>query len=305
MNHPIYIIGAGTIGKALAVFLHLEGRSVTLLRSSIDQQTSYIEHIRVNMAATSVEASIPVRTLSSMQELTGIVVLATKAHSNEQLAAALRPRIGSSPIIILQNGLGVEQPFVENDFPAVYRCVLFATSQVVGSHSLQFKPVSASPIGHIHGHELYTDEIVNSLNNPYFPFKGEADIQPIIWKKAIINCAFNSICPLLNVDNGVFHRDEQVLALARRVINECLNIATEYGVLLTSDDVTNNLLRISRSSDGQLISTLQDINNKRPTELKYLNSAIVELASRQNKAHLVEQTKLLGELTLQKSRLTR
>ena len=304
MDHPIYIIGAGAIGKTLSVFLHREGKSVTLLRSSIDDHPNHIEHIRVNLAATSVDASIPVRTLNSMQELKGIVVLATKAHSNEQLATVLRPKIGSAPVVMLQNGLGVEQPFVENDFPAVYRCVLFATSQVLDAHSLQFKPVSASPIGHIHGNGLYIDEIVSSLTNPYFPFKGEADIQPIIWKKAIINCAFNSICPLLNVDNGVFHREEQVLDIARRVINECLKIANEYGVLLTSDDVTENLLRISRSSDGQLISTLQDINNKRPTELKYLNSAIVELASRLNKAHLVEQTKLLGELTLQKSRLT-
>ena len=36
MEERIFIIGAGAVGKALAVFLKLEGRSVCIIRGSMD-----------------------------------------------------------------------------------------------------------------------------------------------------------------------------------------------------------------------------------------------------------------------------
>jgi 2-dehydropantoate 2-reductase len=65
------------------------------------------------------------------------------------------------------------------------------------------------------------------------------------------------------VDNGIFHRNEQALEIARAVIAECVQIAGEAGILLESNDVIANLLAISKASDGKQISTLQDINRKR------------------------------------------
>jgi 2-dehydropantoate 2-reductase len=131
----------------------------------------------------------------------------------------------------------------------------------------------------------------------------ETDIQPIIWKKAITNCVFNSICPLLEIDNGVFHRNEQVLAIAKRVVEECVQIAQTKGIPLSVDQVVESVLLISRSSDGQLISTLVDINNKRETEIETLNFAILDAARTLNKESVVRETKLLGELIRLKSDL--
>jgi len=74
---------------------------------------------------------------------------------------------------------------------------------------------------------------------------------------------------------------------------------------LEADEVVERLLLISKSSDGQLISTLQDINNKRPTEIETLNFEIVNIARRLNKENAVAETKLLGELTRLKSELSR
>ncbi len=161
------------------------------------------------------------------------------------------------------------------------------------------------PIGGISGDTNSLDHIVEELTTPQFRFRVEENIQSIIWKKAINNSVFNSVCPLLNVDNGIFHRNAQALEIARTVIAECVQIATEAGVLLAPDDVIANLLAISKASDGQLISTLQDINRKRPTEIDTLNFAIVRMAETFGKAHLVERTRLLGELVRLKSDINR
>jgi 2-dehydropantoate 2-reductase len=64
------------------------------------------------------------------------------------------------------------------------------------------------------------------------------------------------------------------------------------------------ILLVSKSSDGQLISTFQDILNKRQTEIETLNFAIVDIAKKLNKEELGRETKLLGELTRLKSYLS-
>lgn len=306
MEQAIFIVGNGAIGKALAVFLKLQGKNVAILRGSVDDGSSFIEKITVVLAdQTALEADVEISTLSRFETLEGIVVLTNKSFGNPDLAKALKPKINASPLVILQNGLGIEQVFTDQIFPAVYRCVLFVTSQVDADNRVSFKPVAECPIGGISGDTNSLDHIVNELTTPHFRFRAEENIQSIIWKKAINNSVFNSVCPLLNVDNGIFHCNAEALEIARAVIAECVQIAGEAGVALDPEDVIANLLAISKASDGQLISTLQDINRKRPTEIDTLNFAIVRMAEQFGKAHVVERTKLLGELVKLKSDLNR
>lgn len=306
MKNNIYIIGAGAVGKTLAVFLKKAGKNVVLVRGSVVDSARRIEKIRVVLAdKTEVSAKIEVSSLSNFSRLDGIVVLTSKSFGNRNLAEGLTGKTDGAPLVILQNGLGVEQPFIDRAYPEIYRCVLFMTSQIVSENKVSFKPVAVSPIGIIKGSPANLDAIVKELDNPAFPFKAEEDIQTVIWKKAIINSVFNSICPLLEIDNGIFHREEKVLEIAKRIIAECVTIAREKGIYLETGEVAERLLLISRSSDGQLISTLQDILNKRPTEIETLNFAIAGIAEKLNKGNLVIETKLLGELTRLKSDLSR
>jgi 2-dehydropantoate 2-reductase len=302
----IFIIGAGAIGKTLAVALKLSDKDVVLVRGSVDDGSRSVEKIEVvTNDGAKLEAEIEVGTFSRLSALDGIIVLTNKSFGNDNLARTLEATAKNSPLVILQNGLGVERPFTDHDFPEVYRCVLFVTSQMISTNQIGFKPVTISPIGIIKGSKANLQSVVEQLNSPIFQFKAEADIQTVIWTKAIINSVFNSICPLLEIDNGIFHREAQVLDIAKRVIAECAAIAKENGIDLEADEVVERLLLISKSSDGQLISTLQDINNNRPTEIETLNFEIVNTARILNRENAVVETKLLGELTRLKSELSR
>jgi 2-dehydropantoate 2-reductase len=306
MKDLIYIIGYGAVGKALAVSLKLSGRNVIILRGRTDESPGGIENIQVAMPDQPLlEAGIEISTLNKFNQLDGIIVLTNKSYGNGQLAESLKNKTGNSPIVLLQNGLGVEQVFIRNGFPEIYRCVLFITSQVMSSNKVSYKPVAVSPIGSVSSKSTNLNEVVEALNSPFFPFKAEYNIEPIIWKKAIVNSVFNSVCPLLNIDNGIFQRDPAALGIAKRIIKECVGIARAKGVTLTEQEVTESLLLISKLSDGQLISTLQDINNKRRTEIDTLNFAIAEIAKELNMEHSVTETSLLGELTRLKSELNR
>jgi 2-dehydropantoate 2-reductase len=304
VKSKIYILGAGAIGKALAVFLKLEEKDVVLIRTTPGNHSTISKSIAVQLAdGSSMQTSIEINSLHDINLFDGIVVLTNKSFANRAIAVALRKKIGSSPIVVMQNGLNVEEVFVKENFPAVYRCVLFSTSQLTSMNTVRFKPVSVSPIGIVNGDASRLNEIVALLDNLHFRFKSVEDIQPIIWRKTIANCVFNSVCPLLDVDNGLFHRNEVAKSIAVQVINECVLIAKAVGIELKTDEILDTVLLISKSSDGQLISTLQDIKNGRPTEIESLNFAIFEIARTMGMGGHLSATRLLGELTKLKADL--
>ena len=302
----IYIIGAGAIGKALAVSLQNHGKQVELVRGHVEDGVPHKQKIVLQFKdGTEIQEHIQVSTLKDHDRLDGLVVLTNKSFGNEMLSKKLEEKAKESPIVLLQNGLGVEQPFLEKGFMEVYRCVLFVTCQHTDGNTISYKPVAESPIGTINQNFSELKTVVDTLDTPNFRFVEETDIQRIIWKKAIANCVFNSIFPLLDVDNGIFHRNEEVMSMAKRVIAECALIANKKGIDLGVYELEDQVLKISRMSDGQFISTLQDINNKRETEIDTLNFEIFRMAQTMNLSSQVQETKLLGELVKWKSELSR
>ncbi|MEK6153844.1 2-dehydropantoate 2-reductase [Flavobacteriaceae bacterium 3-367] len=302
----IFIIGAGAVGKVLAVALKKEGREVVVLRGSVADGPTSQETIKVLLHDGSVlQETVEISTLSQFSRLDGLVLLTNKSYGNERLAHLLKDKIGDSPIALLQNGLGIERPFQEKHFPKIYRAVLFMTSQVNDTGVISYKPVAVSPIGTIASEDDQLEVVVSLLHSPHFQFRAEPHIQEIIWEKAIANSVFNSICPLLHIDNGVFHREPQVMDLAKRVIVECIAVAKEHGIVLQQQQLEARILQISEKSDGQFISTLQDIQKGRETEIDTLNLEFARVAKALGKEHLIRETALLGELTLLKSRLSR
>ena len=300
----IFIVGNGVIAKALAVALIIHGRKVTILRGSVDEYAAYQQNIQVETDDITWEANVTISSISHYDELDGIILLTNKSFGNPALADKLKSKIKQSPVVFLQNGLQIENSFIERGFTQLYRCVLMATSQSVTENKVRFKPVASSPVGVIKGSVTVLDHIIEQINTNIFSFRADADIQTLIWKKVISNCVFNSICPLLEVDNGIFYRNAAALEMAKTVISECIEVAKENGIQLTMDGLVQNVLNLSKMSDGQKISTYQDILNKRETEIETLNLAIAKTALLTGKID-VPVTALLGKLIKIKSELSR
>ncbi|WP_200978197.1 ketopantoate reductase family protein [Echinicola sp. 20G] len=300
----IYIIGAGAIGKTLAVCLSLNGSDVQVIRGSVDEGSEYVEKFTLYLKSGEVLTSdIKINYLNSCSTFDGLIILANKSFGNRELAKKLKDKAKNTPLVILQNGLNIEQSFLNRDFQEIYRCVLFATCQNITPNEISYKPVAPSPIGIIKQHSSLLKPIVDILNTPNFGFVSEDNIEKIIWKKAIANCVFNSICPLLEVDNGIFYRDAHAFEIAKSIIRECTLIANNNGIGLTVKEVEEQVISISKMSEGQFISTLQDIRNNRKTEIESLNLEVYRMAKQMNLESKVQQTKLLGDLVMIKSEL--
>lgn len=301
----IYVLGCGAIGFPLAACLVHAGRRVIAVRTSTDRVLESATTIRVDHAGGSTSSTINTVSLARLNRLDGLLVIAAKAHANQVLAQALRDRHVTGPIIVMQNGVGVEEPLLAALPSEVYRCALYATSEPSSQRDFTFCAVTASPVGIVRGTGAGLARCVRQLSTAVFPLRRERDIQRETWKKSIINVVFNSICPLLDIDNGVLARDAATASLARRLVDECLGVTDRLGIPLEAGALMEQIAAISRRSEGRLISTLQDIRRGRPTEMPYLNLEIVRIASSLEPAVRLPRVELLGSLVMVKSAQTR
>jgi 2-dehydropantoate 2-reductase len=300
-QETIYVLGGGSIGLPLAAFLARAGRTVVAVRTSRQDIPAGV--VPVTLRSGDAVLRVPVETISlaELVQLNGTIVVTTKAYANQAIAGALKAKGATGPIIIMQNGVGVEEPFLDALPAPIYRCVLYITSQAVAPHDFSVRPVTASPIGIIRGSDAELQRCVAALTTDSFPFRAEANIQREIWKKAIINAVFNSICPLLDADNGVFARDAAAASLGREIVAECVALTDRLGLELGESEIMEQLRRISERSDGQLISTLQDIRHGRPTEIAFLNLAISQVAAELQPSLSLPRTELLGKMIVVKA----
>jgi|GEM_PF-265266 len=299
----IYILGTGAVGLPLAAFLTKEGKDVIAVQTRKNSEIHSPLDVTVS-SGTESPLEIPVKTTSFSQltSMDGIVVVTVKAHANKDVAAMLVQKGFSGNIVILQNGLGVERPFIEAQLKNIYRCVLYMTSQPTSRTHLTFRMIASSPIGAVHAMQGDLQNCVQALTSPQFQFHGEEHIQKEIWKKAIINAVFNSVCPLLDTDNGIFIRDRHMTRLAEEIVSECVALAQRKDVDLSDHEVMQQLMRISRGSDGVLISTLQDIRKGRKTEIEFLNLELARIAAATHPPTSLLRTELLGRMILARSR---
>ncbi|HEU0231335.1 MAG TPA: 2-dehydropantoate 2-reductase [Burkholderiaceae bacterium] len=299
----IYILGSGAIGLPLAAYLTHAGRHAVAVRTSVDDVPKSTITVSVDNGSNNISVVVDTISLTRLTRLDGLIVIAAKSHANHGIARMLHEKGATGPIVIMQNGIGVEEPFLDASTSQIYRCVLYATSRASSGHAFAFRPVTSSPVGIARGTDAGLMECVKELSTDEFPLRAEGDIQRETWKKAIINAVFNSICPLLDVDNGVFVRDAATASLARQLVRECLMVTKRLDMDLDERELMDQIAAISDRSSGQPISTLQDIRRGRQTEMQYLNLEIVRVAAAMQPALPLPRIDLLGKLIVAKSLL--
>jgi len=67
-----------------------------------------------------------------------------------------KDKAATGPVVIMQNGVGVERPFLEARFSPISRCILYVTSQAASEYDFTFRPITSSPRGSHRGHEGHT-----------------------------------------------------------------------------------------------------------------------------------------------------
>lgn len=107
------------------------------------------------------------------------------------------------------------------------------------------------------------------------PVEQVADVQPALWMKLLLNCAYNAASALTQAPYERMARLAPVRELQVAVAREVVAVAHADGIALGLDEAIAGIERIAQTMPAQRSSTAQDVARARPTEIDHLNGFVV------------------------------
>jgi len=102
------------------------------------------------------------------------------------------------------------------------------------------------------------------------------NIDAVIWGKLIINVGINGLTAITRLKNGRLPEVPGTFQVMKEAVAEAERVATAMGIQLPYPDPVEKVLDVCRATAGNVASMLQDILNRRKTEVEYINGAIVK-----------------------------
>jgi 2-dehydropantoate 2-reductase len=272
MGSSIALVGPGAIGSTMAALLHAAGHQVLLCGHTPR------DHIEVRPDDKD-PIVVPGPVLTDPTDVDGpvdVVLLAVKDTQNQSAAGWLaRLCDGRTVVCALQNG--VEQ--VERVGP------LCPSSEVVPA--VVWFSAEPHPQGWIRlrtGVRLVLPEsdgahtLVDLLRDTDVAVELDPDFVTAAWRKLLVN-ALADLMVLTGRRSGMFRRDD-VAALSRRYLTECLAVARAEGADL-SDDVIDDIVGLfAKAPEDMTTSMLTDRESHRRLEWDIRNGVISRKGAR-------------------------
>ncbi len=212
-----------------------------------------------------------------------LVLVKSTRTADPEIARAVRRSVeaGATAVVSLQNGLG-NREILEQAAGSGRVAVGVAT---FGATLLGPGHVRAFPGGVLLGLQAKAEvdasvgRLADALTRSGIPAETSFDVDPLIWGKLAVNCAINPLAALTGLTNGALLRSERLRTLMRRAAAEVAALALARGIRLT-DDPAKRAEAVAEATAENRASMLQDLDRGVPTEIEFLNGAVVREARR-------------------------
>lgn len=283
----IIVLGAGALGSAYGALLSRKYDVLLIGRKA---------HVdKINSSGLIIEGEYAGNyKLKAKEEIDEIpenclLILSTKVVDNEESIKAVKDKLkDDTTILCLQNGLGNEK-IIQNIVPnKVIRGITNSATTFLEPGKIFLDGLNI----------LFIDdnEVAGVFKTAELPAEYIEDLNPLIWKKLILNCIVNPITALTGERNKSIALPE-FKEIEDKIYNECLVCAEKQGIKF-NEDLMDSFFKAMEGSENKS-SMLQDIEKSKRTEIDYLNGAIVKIAEDNN--FEVPMNKIVTELVRLKS----
>ncbi|MGM0404657.1 MAG: ketopantoate reductase family protein [Thermoplasmatota archaeon] len=270
------IVGPGALGTFLAGMIGKMNQVVLYGRK--DLSLKEVDISGKTQLKTDIKYTTDPNALSDLE----YVIICTKSFQTEQVMKDIHKYLSEKTMVVsLQNGLKNEKiisKFVGED-------------RVIGGiteNGITFKKygevIYAGKGETIIG--LFGDNFIigvkkfsQILNDAGIENKISDNIYGHIWKKVIINAGINPITALSGLKNGAIIDDKNLFSLMEYICEESVKVA-ETEVVLPGKDPFKEAVKVAKNTSENKSSMLQDVENKRKTEIDCINGAIVSVGSK-------------------------
>ena len=277
----VAVMGAGAVGCYFGARLALAGRAVTLVARPVHVDAIRRDGLRLESAAFNGAVHVSADSDAAAVRGAGLVLVCVKSTDTESAAVAIAPHLGADTVVMsLQNGVDnaerLERALGRDVIPAV----VYVGTEMAGPGLVRHHGRGELVIGALDpSDQARLAPVLRSLVDLFapaaVPVRIVESVRAELWTKLIVNCAFNAISAIGDVEYGRLAQVPEVGAVMHEAIDEALAVAAAQGVVLDRDASHAVIGQIARTMSGQRSSTAQDLAGGKPTEIDHLNGYVV------------------------------
>ena len=272
------IVGPGAMGCLFAAGLSRAGFEVILLDYS-KERAEVINSRGISVEGVSGKYSSRVRVITSeTPSHPDFVLICVKSTKTKDAAESITLRLSKdSMIVTLQNGVG--------NLEILSR--IFGNKRVLGgvtaegATSLEWGKIRHAgrgstvfgPGGDSNGP---ADKLVSAFNKAGFDAVTSDNVEGLIWGKLVINVGINALTAITGLKNGRLPEVEGTRLILEDAVKEAVAIANAKNIQLPFELPVDRVIEVCQNTAGNIASMLQDVINKKITEVDFINGAIVK-----------------------------
>lgn len=289
----ITIIGPGALGTLLAASLNTKANLKTpldlwLLDYRPERAKLLMEHGLV-LEKGEQRLNCKVNATADPKEIgpTDIIILCVKypdfAAGLQQAAKLAHPE---SLLITLQNGIGhLGLLKAGKGYPAIVLGTTALGANLVSPGHVRYAGRGVTRIGFLKSasfaRSLHLAKVCNLLNACGLETAIVDDILDYVWTKLLVNVGINALTAIYRCPNGELLKSDNTKNKLIAAVKEGMAVAQAMGIQV-EDDPLAMTLDVCKKTSANLSSMLQDISNKRPTEIDSINGEIIAAGRKLN-----------------------
>jgi len=281
----IAIVGAGAMGSLFGALLAEGGHNVWLCdiwQDQIDalkqnglkiEREGHTRNVRLNAASDPRQIG--------EAGLVLIFVKSTQTRSAAESAALLAGRNGW--VMTLQNGMGNAETIAEHT-PS-NRILTGTTAHgatMLEAGSIRHAGAGPTTVGMWAGGEKgfqIAQQIADQFTQAGIETAAVEAVRPVLWDKLLVNVGINAITALTGIKNGQILNLESTREISRIAVEEAASVAQAQEIEIRKDPAAH-VFQVAAATAANRSSMGQDVDHRRPSEIKAINGFVVREAER-------------------------
>ena len=283
----ILVVGVGGIGGLLATpLVNAYGADVTLVERGERREALSRDGITLHSDALGELHASPSSIVETPEGLPvqDVIFVCVKNTVLEAAAAPLESVVGPKTVIVpVMNGVRA-YAYLQERFPeaCVLPTVIYTVAYVQPDQSVvqkgNFTTIYTGSSSHDETEQQAAIRVTELLTHAGVECHASDDVLVEVWKKYILNCAFNVIDTYHDCTIGDVKADRAKFADFGALLQEATAVAQARGIAVSSDIVRLHMMTLKRTTNDSTSSLHRDFMVGRSGELEIFSGDIVRMA---------------------------
>ena len=278
----VAMIGAGAIGGVYAYSLHkLLGDNFAFIANG--KRKERLEKVGLYLNGEHFNPKV----VSSDEDIKfDLIIVSVKNYQLQSAIEDMRNLVGKNTIILtLLNGISsrdvLQEEFKDNH--VLYGLAIKIDAVKVGNKITQ-NSKAIIQFGDKYNKTMSEEVLAvkNLLNDAKINNQVFEDMIKTAWTKWMLNIGLNQVSAISGATYGVIKNTPELLTLVNKAMTEVMEVSKAYNINL-GDENWASVQDVIDSLDGDgKTSLLQDVENKRKTEVEYFSGTLIKIAKEHN-----------------------